>query len=121
MSNATHPLIRPGLLKLPTENRRAAARWRSAPAAPGVLFLPDDCTTLLGWQTDLSAVGVGLVLSRPLQPDTPIHLELGGPKQARCVCIEARVVRVTAQHNGDWIVGCEFQRQLTDEELDSLL
>jgi hypothetical protein len=121
MSDPTHRLDKPGLPKTATENRRAAARWRSAPATPGVLFVPDDGTTLIGWQTDLSAGGVGLVLSRPLEPDTPIELELAGPHQVCCLRVDARVVRVTPQRNGDWIVGCEFRRRLTDEELDTLL
>jgi hypothetical protein len=121
MSNSTQPLESPRLLDQPTRNRRAAVRWRSAPATPGLLFLPDDCTTLIGWVTDLSVGGVGLVLSRPLALDTAIQLELGGPSRLPCLCVEARVVRVTPQRGGDWIVGCEFRRQLSEDELDSLL
>jgi hypothetical protein len=122
MSDLSLPLEKaPCLLNRTTENRRAAVRWHSAPATPGVLFLPDDCTTLIGWLTDLSAVGVGLLLSRPLEPDTPVQLELGGPNHVPCLCVEARVVRVMPQRGGDWIVGCEFCRPLNDEELDSVL
>jgi hypothetical protein len=107
--------------KRPTGNRRAAVRWRSAPATPGFVFLPDAYESLIGWLTDLSVSGVGLLLARPIDLGTTVHLELESPARTGSLRLEARVVRLTPQRDGDWIAGCEFARQLSEDELDALL
>jgi hypothetical protein len=72
------------------------------------------------WVLNLSLDGAGLLLSRPLTAGQEINIILvSGQNQS--FEMPARICHVTQQPDGDWIVGCEFTKQLTDEELDAVL
>jgi hypothetical protein len=72
------------------------------------------------WVLDLSLHGAGLLLTRPLTAGLEINIILiSGQNQS--FEMPARICHATQQPDGDWIVGCEFIKQLTDEELDAVL
>ena len=69
---------------------------------------------------DLSAQGVGLLIARPLETGAPVHLRFsraGAPP----VAVPARVAYCTGDDDGRWLLGCQFDRPLSDPQLDALL
>jgi c-di-GMP-binding flagellar brake protein YcgR len=65
---------------------------------------------------DISPSGIGLVLTRPLEVGTLLTLKLSG-----VLNILASVARADAETNGEWKVGCTFNRELSDRELQTLI
>jgi serine/threonine protein kinase len=70
---------------------------------------------------DVSAGGVGLLLARRCEVGTELLIEMvmGPNRVPRTLAV--RVVRVKRENHGHWAHGCQFLRQLTEEELASLL
>jgi PilZ domain len=70
---------------------------------------------------DISPRGVGLVIDRPTEPGTVLSVDLqsrGGQSSLRMfVC----VVRVKEVKSGEWSLGCNFIREISDKELNALL
>ncbi|MBI1832100.1 MAG: PilZ domain-containing protein [Planctomycetes bacterium] len=70
---------------------------------------------------NLSANGIGLAVSPALDAGALLTVDLLD-RNGRMVCgILACVVHTTRRASGDFAVGCNFIRELTDEELRSLL
>ncbi len=70
---------------------------------------------------NISASGIGLLLERPLDAGRLLNLDLFD-KSGRKVCaILTCVVHTTERSDGYTAAGCNFIRELTDEELESLL
>ena len=72
------------------------------------------------WVVDISASGVGLLVSHPVDGGTLLSLHLHGPEGQLVLTMLACVVRVAAHPAGQWVLGCNFIRELTDKELESL-
>jgi hypothetical protein len=70
---------------------------------------------------NISQTGIGLLLDQPLEPGTIVGLDMGSQSRRRARVLMARVIHVTAQGDGSWLVGCEFTFQLTDRDLKALL
>jgi hypothetical protein len=68
---------------------------------------------------NISATGIGLQAGHPIDLGSLLSLELrgGGPF---VLSILACVVRVDAQAGGQWLLGCNLIRELTDQELQAL-
>jgi hypothetical protein len=69
---------------------------------------------------DISASGIGLAAAHPVDGGTLVSLELpstGG----RPFKILACVVRTRQQQDGSWLLGCNFIRELQENELQQLL
>jgi c-di-GMP-binding flagellar brake protein YcgR len=69
---------------------------------------------------DISASGVGLLVSHFVNVGTLFSLQLCGPDGQLALTILACVVRIAAHTGGQWIVGCNFIRELTEKELEPL-
>jgi head-tail adaptor len=69
--------------------------------------------TTLAHVRDLSLGGANLEVERPPQLGQMLTLELAGGQDEILAC----VVRVTAQGEGKWSLGCVFSRELTNDEL----
>ena len=102
---------------MPSGERRAAARRR-------YLEGPLLCFLVLGSAhhrsatfRDVSISGVGLLVGSPLEPGTLIYLQVPGEEEESIRSLRARVVRAARWEDGSWLVGCEFARGLTPEEL----
>jgi head-tail adaptor len=70
---------------------------------------------------NISASGIGLVVPPPLDAGTLLHVDLFDKAGGKVCSILACIVHTTQRADGDYTVGCNFIRQLSDDELESLL
>jgi hypothetical protein len=73
------------------------------------------------WVLDISLTGVGLLLSRQLDPGLPVVVHLKSAAANKAFELSAIVCHASPQPDGDWVVGCKLNDKLTDEQLDALL
>src|SRR5262249_49129525 len=99
--------------------RRAAARFASVREA--------SCSPLAERQTvlpvrvrDVSANGIGLVSRRRFERGTILLLQVKEEGDASSPLLVGKVVHVTAQADGDWLVGCALIRALAHADLRAL-
>jgi hypothetical protein len=69
---------------------------------------------------DISAGGIALVVRCQFLRGTLLHFELPQEMDLADPKILVRVVRVKNQGDGNWLLGCEFADQLTDDEVRHL-
>jgi hypothetical protein len=74
----------------------------------------------LGRIRDVSTTGIGLCVQEPLKPGTVFVLILQTPKRLSRP-LPVRVMHATRQEDGDWLVGCQFVRRLSEQDLQALL
>ncbi len=74
-----------------------------------------------GQVLNISASGIGLVARRNLEPGTLLNMELHRGSEPAGHNILACVVHVSSHPDGQRALGCNFIRELTDDELKSLL
>jgi hypothetical protein len=70
---------------------------------------------------DISVSGVSLYLNRPFEVDCTLVVDPLHPKATTLPSIVARVVHVQPQDHGGWLMGCEFEHPLTEEQLQALI
>jgi hypothetical protein len=70
---------------------------------------------------NLSPTGIGLRTCEELVPSTMLDLELRNRDGDSVVALLACVVYLTAVEEGQWLVGCNFVRELFDEDLKGLI
>jgi hypothetical protein len=108
--------------KLPAIERRTAPRYRCT--LEGYYRPLGDDTSWLWWLAtvvDISVKGVCLLLTRKLEPDTLLSIELENTTSHYQRTLLARVVHVTGQPGKGWRVGCAFAKPLSEDELQPLL
>jgi hypothetical protein len=66
---------------------------------------------------NVSGQGIGLVVPEPVESDSYLALLVDGIVRL----LLARVIHVTPQSEGAWLVGCELVSRLKDEELHILV
>jgi hypothetical protein len=69
---------------------------------------------------DLSTRGIGLLSWRRFEKGNVLLLQLLEKYLAISPLIAAKVVQVTAQASGDWLIGCALARGLTEAEVQTL-
>ena len=74
----------------------------------------------LGKVRDISPAGIGLTMSRRVEPGTELVAELSVKPDASLL-LPARVVHATPHKAGLWIIGCEFIFPLSEEDLQICL
>jgi hypothetical protein len=67
---------------------------------------------------DVSLGGMGLLIDRRFEPGTALLVLSAVNGLPRILTME--VVHVSAHPSGQWLLGCAFGRQLSDEELQSV-
>jgi hypothetical protein len=102
-------------------NRRVFVRYQCGPATPGRVKVVDGHEWQRAWVIDLSLGGAGLLMTRPLETGLVLEVHLRSDSQNKTYQVPAHVVHAVRQTDGDWIIGCEFEQQLTDDMLDCLL
>jgi len=110
-----------GDYQLEMANQRATIRYHCAPATPGQVQLSDDHEYQRGWVQDLCTGGIGLLLTRPIVPNTKLIIYLKSVDGQHSFNLDARVVHSTQQPSGDWLIGCELSIRLSEDDLDRLL
>jgi hypothetical protein len=70
---------------------------------------------------DLSPNGIGLHVAQPLDAGTLLSLDLYAETETAARVLLGCVVRVDASPEGGWVAGCNFLRELTEDELQALL
>ncbi|MCI0684190.1 MAG: PilZ domain-containing protein [Gemmataceae bacterium] len=70
---------------------------------------------------NLSASGVGLLVDHFVDAGTLLTIDLTGKDGRATRTILACVVHVNQQSAGAWALGCNFIRELTDEDLQALI
>jgi hypothetical protein len=101
---------------------RESRVWMRYLARTGVHVKPANTAgsdLVYGKVLDVSVRGVKLLVNRPLETGTLISLDLPGGEELSAVSVLACVVRTQEQPNREWILGCEFSRQLGVEYLIS--
>ena len=71
--------------------------------------------------TNISAKGVGLMLTAPIERGTILSVKLEGPGQRFSRPLLLRVVRVVERPTGVWEAGCTFAIPLDEDEISVLL
>ena len=104
----------------PTNSKRVSVRYKCGLATPGRVHLQGE-EWQRAWVLNLSLHGVGLLLSRALDPGKQVVVYLGSGATGTAYEFAARVCHATQQRDGEWVIGCEFMSHLTDDQLDGLL
>jgi hypothetical protein len=102
---------------------RERRRWVRHPGTRIRAYVMADALAT-PWQVrvlNVSAGGIGVVADRPLEADSLLTLRLDQPTAGFSCLVETRLVYVIPKPDGTLVVGGEFRRELTDEELRELL
>ena len=105
-------------------DRRACVRFASQqaitcqPATP--VSTHPASTAWMGTVRDVSPAGVGLTMNRRFEPGSALIVELSTGHDG-IVRRRVRVAHATLENNGRWIIGCEFERPLSQEDVRTLL
>ncbi len=70
---------------------------------------------------NISASGVGLVVSRHVEPGALLNVELQSPEGKTLHTMLACVVHVNPRSNSQFALGCNFIRELSEEDLEQLI
>jgi hypothetical protein len=101
------------------EDRRMRARYPANVEVPCRPVGTTDATELLAQVRNISLGGVNLIVKRHFKPGDLLNVELpcaeGRPPNQVLAC----VVHVTPRSAGEWSLGCNFSRELSDEDLRS--
>jgi hypothetical protein len=108
---------------LSDDDRRGAQRF---PADLDAFCQPppghvNDPNWFLARVVNVSAGGVGLIASRGFAAQTYLAIELKNESKSYFQVIPARVVHVTRHTDGTYLIGCAFQTELNEEELNALV
>jgi hypothetical protein len=109
-----------------SDDQRLWARFACALQANCQLVGQESAATLPGKVLNISATGIGLLVEKAVDTGTLLNMELvpSSGKPARTIL--ACVVHSTHQPAGDgrvdaWALGCNFIRELTEQDLQNLV
>jgi hypothetical protein len=120
---ATEDLRRFGARKVrsPRNDKRAYVRYECKLRATYQRIGTAEERTCSAQVLNVSASGIGLILDDPVEPGSLLNLTLVGSDGQRVRTILACVVHSTIRASGQVAVGCNFIRELGEDELQSLL
>jgi PilZ domain len=84
-------------------------------------FLDPTRELLWGSVRNISAVGIGVVMDRALEPGTRMLVQVRKAKDPSLIALAARVIHSTSESPGKWTVGCRFVGDLANADLRALL
>ncbi len=73
-----------------------------------------------GCLINLSTTGLALIVGHPLKRRTRLGVEVQSPDYQFSYLLVGQVVRTLPYHDA-WLLGCSFDRPLSNNELDNLL
>jgi hypothetical protein len=77
----------------------------------------DDPSCFSAVVRDISGGGLSLSTDRAFAPGDLLTVELPGPDTQAAYAVLACVVHVNHQGDGQWVLGCTFSRELSDDDL----
>jgi hypothetical protein len=115
------PQAAAGCDRAPEPERRSCARhpYRRLPLVRYLVRPSFNCGR--AFLRDLSHDGLALLVSQPLEPGTVLFVQLRGRRPGATHAQLARVVHVTPQAPGHWLVGCQLTSPLSDDQLRQTL
>jgi hypothetical protein len=87
----------------------------------GQVHAADDHEIQRACILDASLAGVGMLLTRPLEPGQLVVITIRTNVSSKPIELSARVRHCSAMPHGDWLIGCELVTRLTPAELEQLL
>jgi hypothetical protein len=102
-------------------DRRSLPRFSPNPATTCEIRGVDETATQSATVNNISSNGIKITVSSPIAAGTSLILTLlnkTGPFVERTVVV--RVMRASQQADGNYVLGCAFQSQLTGHELLAL-
>ena len=102
-------------------NKRVSIRYRCAPATVGKVISANDQEFQRAWILDLSLTGLGMELSRPLEPGHLIIVTIRSSDGTKTHELSAIVMHCDLSLQGSWYVGCGLTVPLSRDDLDQLL
>jgi hypothetical protein len=102
-------------------NRRVAVRYPGSGSTSSRLAGRSGAKSRRARIRDISLGGVALILSSRLKVGARLLIRFHNEPLEIAYDVSARVVHATSQPRGRWVVGCEFARELSPLELDTLL
>ena len=118
---SANPVLAPGVM--PSSlwlNRRASVRHQSAKAVSGRVT-GSKANIRSASLINISLGGVALRLDRRLRKGSKVLVRLDNPTLGLSYDLAARVAHSWQRPDGKWIVGFQFARTLSSEELSNLL
>jgi len=99
--------------------RRVAVRYPGNPDAECRTYAP-LAGVYAAWVRDISTTGVSLLIACEFEPGAFLTIELQNLEQGITCVLRARVVHtLEVPPDERWLHGCEFERPLSDEELQA--
>src|SRR5947208_11658268 len=74
-----------------------------------------------GLAMDISCGGIGMVAERRFERGTILKIEVQGKHEGPPSMLMARVVRVGANAEGKWVLGCQFPSAMDHDEIQEFL
>ena len=108
-----------GALRQKADNRDQRT-WVRFPCKINASYhrLKEEKTTLKPAKVlDISASGIGLVVTEAMDVGTLLSLHITSLNGGASLPILISVVRVTSHQEQEWLLGCNFLRELSDREL----
>jgi hypothetical protein len=103
-------------------DRRRAPRYGCTTLQPFWRVAGDEHgETLPAGVLNVSATGIGLFLEEPLKAGTVLVITLQAAPGRLSRPLPVRVMHATSQPGGGWLVGCQFVRTLSQQDMASLL
>ena len=96
---------------------RASVRCSPFRLTPCYLSSPAQGIGTSAWVYNLSALGVGIIGSPWIAPDTVLTVDLINAGHTYVVSVEMQVTRIEKVKSGGHYLGGQFTRKLTCEEL----
>jgi hypothetical protein len=75
---------------------------------------------LMAMVHNFSGRGLGLIFHRPLDPGAVLALQFRRRFHGLSRIVSVRVIHATPQPDGNYLIGCELNSYLSDEELELL-
>jgi hypothetical protein len=96
--------------------RFALDRWLTAR-----LIVKPNYQPQLAIVRDLAVGGIGLIVLQVLEPGSTVAIQLRGTQTAFESILVGEVRHVTWRAEGFWLLGCRLSRNLSEEEIQSIL
>ncbi len=68
---------------------------------------------------NISASGLGIVVGQPIEVGTLLRIDVAAPEAKTPLRVVGCVVRYNYLSGKEWLLGCNFLRQLSDKELEA--